>query len=62
MLPPFLPFTIRPVRRSAVKRAVAAPFLREFGAVETPSIKAERLVLRPDRAPASGRLRVLDRG
>lgn len=61
MLPPFLPFTARPLRRRTVKR-VAPAFLRELMAAgEAPSIKAERLILKPDRLPPGGRLRVLDR-
>ncbi len=62
MLPPFLPFTKRPLRRKAVKRAAPASLLRELIAVEARSIKGERLSLKPDRLPANGRLRVLDRG
>lgn len=61
MLPPFLPFTIRPVRRNAVKRAPAC-LLRELIAVEARSIKSERLNLKPARLPANSRLRVLERG
>jgi hypothetical protein len=60
MLPPFLPFTVRPLRRKAVKRAPAA-LLRELIAVEARSIKGERLNLKPTRLPAYARLRVLDR-
>lgn len=60
MLPPFLPFTKRPLRRAGVKRAPAA-LLRHLIATEAPSIKAERLNLKATRLPASGRLRVLDR-
>lgn len=60
MLPPFLPFTVRPVRRQAVKRAPTA-LLRELIAVEARSIKGERLNLKADRLPANARLRVLDR-
>lgn len=60
MLPPFLPFTVRPIRRQAVKRAPTA-LLRELIAVEAHSIKGERLNLKPARLPANGRLRVLDR-
>lgn len=61
MLPPFLPFTVRPVRRKSVKRAPAA-LLRELIAVEARSIKGERLNLKGERLPAYARLRVLDRG
>jgi hypothetical protein len=61
MLPPFLPFTARPLRRSTVKRVVPA-FLRELMAAgDTRSIKAERLILKPDRLPPGGRMRILDR-
>lgn len=60
MLPPFLPFTQRPLRRKSVKRAPAG-LLRDLIAIEAHSIKGERLNLKPDRLPANGRLRVLDR-
>lgn len=62
MLPPFLPFTKRPVRRKIVKRAAPSSLLRELIAVEARSIKGERLSLKPVRLPANGRLRVLDQG
>lgn len=61
MLPPFLPFTKRPVRRKSVKRAFPTAMLRELIAVDVPSIKGERLNLKPSRLPANGRMRILDR-
>jgi hypothetical protein len=61
MLPPFQPFTKRPIRRKAVKRAAPAGLLRDLIAIEAHSIKGERLNLKPDRLPANGRLRILDR-
>lgn len=61
MLPPFLPFTKRPLRRKAVKRAAPASLLRDLFAVEARSIKGERLSMKAHRLPANGRLRVLER-
>lgn len=61
MLPPFAPFTKRPIRRSIVKRATPSDLLRILIASDAPSIKGERLNLKPDRLPSNGRLRVLDR-
>lgn len=62
MLPPFLPFTARPLRRQSVKRGAVPAELRELlAAAPQPSIKPERLVLKPERLPTGGRLRVLDR-
>lgn len=60
MLPPFLPFTSRPSRQEQAKRS-ASTFVRELSLPEAHSVKAERLVMKAGRAPASGRLRVLDR-
>lgn len=61
MLPPFAPFTKRPIRRPRVKRAAPADLLRLLIASEAPSIRGERLSLKPDRLPPNGRMRILDR-
>lgn len=61
MLPPFLPFTKRPVRSTLVKRSLPPALARELLIADAPSIKGERLNLKADRLPANGRLRVLER-
>jgi hypothetical protein len=61
MLPPFAPFTKRPVRRNPVKRAAAASLLRHLIAHDVPSIRGERLNLKADRLPTNGRMLILDR-
>lgn len=59
MLPPFRPFTARPLRRKPVKRVAAPEFVRDLSAADAPSIKGVRLTLKPDRLPTGGRLRIL---
>lgn len=61
MLPPFAPFTQRPVRRPVVKRMAPASLLRHLIANEAPAIRGERLNIKPHRLPTNGRLRILDR-
>lgn len=61
MLPPFLPFTARPLRRDTVKRSAVPEFLRDLALNNVRQVKAERLIIKAERLPQAGRLRILDR-